>query len=136
MNHLFFTDDCVITSPTCDEILRVFGCYEQLSGLVVNRAKTQVFFSSNVQQSDCDLFTTLLVGVPASIGCSRRAAFEDLKSQVSSRLYGCKEKNLAIVGKEVLIKSVIQAIPSYVMSFFQLPVRLCKELTQTTAAYW
>ena len=22
------------------------------------------------------------------------------------------------------------------MSFFQLPVRLCKELTQTTAAYW
>ena len=62
MNHLFFTDDCVITSPTCDEILRVFGCYEQLSGLVVNRAKTQVFFSSNVQQSDCDLFTTLLDG--------------------------------------------------------------------------
>ena len=64
------------------------------------------------------------------------AAFEDLKSQVWSRLYGWKEKNLAIVGKEVLIKSVIQAIPSYVMSFFQLPVRLCKELTQTTAAYW
>ena len=62
MNHLFFTDDCVITSPTCDEILRVFGCYEKLSGLVINRAKTQVFFSSNVQQSDCDLFTTLLDG--------------------------------------------------------------------------
>ena len=88
MNHLFFADDCVIfgnaSSPTCDEALHVFGCYEKPSGLVVNRAKTQVFFSSNVQQSDCDLFTTLLVGVPASIGCSRRAAFEDLKSQVDS----------------------------------------------------
>ena len=66
MNHLFFANDCVIfgkaSSPTCDEILRVFGCYEKLSGLVFDRAKTQVFFSSNVQQSDCDLFTTLLVG--------------------------------------------------------------------------
>uniref|UniRef100_A0A7N2LNR1 Reverse transcriptase zinc-binding domain-containing protein n=1 Tax=Quercus lobata TaxID=97700 RepID=A0A7N2LNR1_QUELO len=100
-------DDFVIfgkaSSLTCDEILRVFGCYEKLS---------------------------------AFIGCSKRAAFEDLKSQVWSRLYGCKEKNLPVFGKEVLIKSVIQAIPSYVMSFFQLPVRLCKELTQMTAAYW
>ena len=67
MNHLFFTDDCVITSPTCDEILRVFGCYEKLSGLVINRAKTQVFFSSNMQKFDCDSFTTLLVGQETKI---------------------------------------------------------------------
>ena len=71
LNHLFFADDCVIfgkvSSPTCDEILRVFGCYEKLSGLVFNRAKTQVFFSSNVQQSDSDLFTTLLVGQETKI---------------------------------------------------------------------
>lgn len=66
MNHLFFANDCAIfgnaSSPTCDEVLHVFGCYEKPSGLVANRAKTQVFFSSNVQQSDCDLFTTVLVG--------------------------------------------------------------------------
>ena len=29
---------------------------------VVNRAKTQVFFGSNVQKSDCNSFTILLVG--------------------------------------------------------------------------
>lgn len=66
MNHLFFANDCAIfgnaSSPTCDEVFHVFGCYEKPSGLVANRAKTQVFFSSNVQQSDCDLFTTVLVG--------------------------------------------------------------------------
>ena len=28
---------------------------------VAKRAKTQVFFSSNMQKSDCDSFTTLLV---------------------------------------------------------------------------
>ena len=29
---------------------------------LLTEQKTQVFFSSNVQQSDCDLFTTVLVG--------------------------------------------------------------------------
>ena len=47
LNHLFFADDCVIfgnaSSPTCDEALHVFGCYEKPSGLVVNRAKNPRF---------------------------------------------------------------------------------------------
>ena len=63
MDHLFFADDCCIfgkaSNLICDEILCVFfmrNCQ------VVNRAKTQVFFGSNVQKSDRDSFTILLVG--------------------------------------------------------------------------
>jgi hypothetical protein len=38
--------------------------------------------------------------------------------------------------KEVLIKSVAQAIPTYVMGFFKLPTRLCDELTQMIRYFW
>ncbi|BBH01968.1 RNA-directed DNA polymerase reverse transcriptase-related family protein, partial [Prunus dulcis] len=38
--------------------------------------------------------------------------------------------------KEVLIKSVIQAIPSYPMGVFQLPKSLCKELSSLCARFW
>ena len=41
-----------------------------------------------------------------------------------------KEKLLTHAGKEVLIKSVAQAVPSYTMSCFLLPKKLCEELTR------
>jgi hypothetical protein len=38
--------------------------------------------------------------------------------------------------KEVLIKSVAQVIPTYVMGVFKLPATLCEELTQLICYFW
>ena len=35
---------------------------------------------------------------------------------------------LSKAGKEILIKAVVQAIPTYTMSYFKLPDSLCEEL--------
>jgi hypothetical protein len=43
---------------------------------------------------------------------------------------------LSLAGKEVLIKAVEQAIPTYFMSVFLLPVSLCKELNQLMQVFW
>ena len=43
-------------------------------------------------------------------------------------LEGWKEKLLNQAGKEVLIKAVVQAIPSYVMSIVKFPKGFCKRL--------
>lgn len=48
-----------------------------------------------------------------------------------------KEKALSHAGKEVLIKAVIQAIPSYSMNCFLLPVTTCQEIEKiTTRFFW
>ena len=39
-------------------------------------------------------------------------------------------------GNEVLIKAVAQAIPTYTMSVFQLPSKLCEELDGLYARFW
>ena len=43
---------------------------------------------------------------------------------------------LSRAGKEVLIKAVIQAIPTYTMGVFLLPVKLCEELNALCAKFW
>ena len=49
---------------------------------------------------------------------------------------GGRKKILSQAGKEVLIKSVIQAIPTYTMSCFKLPRGLVKELEILIRKFW
>ncbi|XP_071722930.1 uncharacterized protein [Rutidosis leptorrhynchoides] len=50
------------------------------------------------------------------------------KEEFKSKLEGWKVKFLSAAGKEVLIKSVLQSIPTYVMSLFYLPIGFCEDL--------
>ena len=43
---------------------------------------------------------------------------------------------LSKAGKEVLIKAMTQYIPTYTMSVFQLPMKLCDELDAMSAKFW
>ena len=52
------------------------------------------------------------------------------------KLQGWKEKLFSQAGREVLIKSVIQEIPTYTMSCFKLPRGLIKELEVLVHKFW
>jgi len=43
---------------------------------------------------------------------------------------------LSKTGKEILIKSVVQAIPQYAMSIFKIPVSICKAIEKKIANFW
>ena len=66
------------------------------------------------------------LGLPALVGRAKKQSFIYLKERVWKKLQGWKEKILSQVGREVLIKSVIQAIPTYKMSCFKLPKGLLR----------
>ena len=46
------------------------------------------------------------------------------------------EKLLSAAGKEVLIKAVIQSMPTYAMSVFDLTKTLCDEISSMIGRFW
>jgi hypothetical protein len=55
---------------------------------------------------------------------------------VWKRLHDWKTKFLSQAGKEILLKAVIQAIPTYSMSIFLLPVGLCADINSIMQKFW
>ena len=52
------------------------------------------------------------------IGRSKKQVFNEIKERVGKKLMGWKEKLLSIGGREILIKVVAQAVPTYTMGCF------------------
>ena len=67
--------------------------------------------------------------MPSLMGRNKRNTFNEIKEKLPKKLARWKEKMLSKAKKDVLIKVVAQAIPTYTMCCFKLPDSLCKELT-------
>jgi hypothetical protein len=76
------------------------------------------------------------LGMPMEMGRSKQQTFNFLIDKVWKKLKGWKEKNLSFAGRSTLIKAVIQAIPTYTMSCFQLPRGLCQQLERMACNFW
>ena len=144
VSHLFFADDSVLfyqaIEAECERIMELLAIYERGSSQTNNKEKTNIFFNSNTPHSLQTQIQHLLgvlairqyekyLGLTVSVGrAKKKKIFVYLKEREWKKLQGWKEKLLSQVGREVLIKSIIQAIPTYTMSCFKLLKGLIKEL--------
>lgn len=76
------------------------------------------------------------LGLPSLIGKEKHASFNYIKERVWRKLQGWEGKLLSQAGREVLIKSVIQAIPTFTMGCFKFPVSLCHEIEAMVKKFW
>lgn len=75
------------------------------------------------------------LGLPSFVGRNKREVFEGLKDKVWKRLRGWKRPLFSSTGKEVLIKAIIQAIPTYVMSCFKIPKKIVDGMHSMAASF-
>jgi hypothetical protein len=76
------------------------------------------------------------LGLPLYVGRSKTKCFEYLKEKIWKRIQGWKERFLSAAGKEILIKAIAQAIPTYAMACFDLTRSLCDSISQMVCRYW
>ncbi|GER43770.1 3-phosphoshikimate 1-carboxyvinyltransferase [Striga asiatica] len=74
--------------------------------------------------------------MPLGIGKSKKEVFESVLVAVRRKLESWKNSFLSTTGKEVLIKSVLNAIPVFIMSVFCLPKGICKAFSKLCAIFW
>jgi len=110
----------------------ILSTYELASGQAISLPKFEIYCSCNVPDDlkanitdilgvQVVLGTSKYLGLPSMIGRDRNATFAYIKDRVWQKINSWSGKCLSKAGREVMIKSVLQAIPSYVMSIFQLP---------------
>ena len=114
---------------------------------MINKEKCSVMFSRNTREADrtnlmeaLDIATEAnnekYLGLPVYLGRSKVQSFSYLKQRVWKKIQGWKEKLLSRAGKDVLIKAVAQAIPSYAMSCFDITKSLCDQIGSMVCRYW
>lgn len=76
------------------------------------------------------------LGLLSLIGKSKTYVFAEIKERVGKKLASWKGKLLSTRGREILIKAVAQAVPTYTMSCFQSPQTLCDDLEWMMRNFW
>ena len=143
VSHLFFADECFLffkANPNEARIIKsLLGIYGAAYGQQVNYHKSAISFSENMDEASqwqvCEILevsTTsnhgTYLGMPSQIGRKKSVVFNFIKENVWQRLQGWNQKFVSRAGKEIMLKTVAQAIPNYAMNIYLLHVELCKEL--------
>ena len=143
ITHLFFADDLIlfakIEENTCEVISEVLNRFCKESDQKVSLEKSRIYFSPNVQEGVKEEICSNL-GIQATTNISKYLGFpikhkgaarnrvNFVVERVLNKLSGWKAKFLSFAGRSVLVKSVMSAIPNYVMQGEALPMHLCEKL--------
>ncbi|GAU51576.1 hypothetical protein TSUD_414250 [Trifolium subterraneum] len=101
VSHLLFADDCFLFCRAS----------------VAEAAKEDL---SRILGVKLVLGTGIYLGLPSMVGRSKKAIFSYIKDRIWKRINSWRWRALSKAGKEIMIKSVLQAIPSYVMTWERL----------------
>lgn len=151
VTHMLFADDsflyCKASEEEARRMLHLLQIFEKASGQKVNLLKSSMFFSSNVSVSNRQQICSALqreearegcsyLGLPNMMGRSKSSTLGFLKDKVKKRIQSWDGRLISQGRKEVLVKSVVQSLPTYAMSVFLLPVEITKNLERVISKFW
>ncbi|KAK1629097.1 hypothetical protein QYE76_003412 [Lolium multiflorum] len=151
ISHLLFPDDSLIffeaTAQQAIVIKETLDKYEKGTGQLLSQEKCSILFGNNCQENNKSFVNNILgnlsvnfeekyLGLPVPNGRMKNGKFEPIKERYKKKLNDWTEKYASSAAKEVLIKSVAQAIPLHAMSVFKFSVSLCEDLMRMTRKFW
>lgn len=151
ISHLFFADDSLLfaradlRAAMC--LKRAIKIYEAALGQMVNFQKSSLCFSPNMEATLVENIKSVFevesvarrtkyLGFPSSMTKNRKDIFSQICVKVSGVVARWKDQLISAAGKEILIKSIAQAIPNYIMSLFRLPKGTVEDIHRLYRYFW
>ncbi|XP_027098791.1 uncharacterized protein [Coffea arabica] len=151
LTHLFFADDslifCKANKQQAIELMRVLQVYATASGQLINLDKSSILFSKNMcphkKHQICHIMGNMqqvnqgkYLGLPMVVTRTKEQIFGFVRTNIQHRILKWKNRLLSAAGKETMLKAVSMAMPTYTMSCFKIPKRICKDISSLMSNYW
>ena len=151
INHLLFADDtmffCKSNQASVNSLRIILQRYEGLSGQRINVAKSAITFSAKTPMDvkarvkralsiEAEGGIGKYLGLPELFGRKKRDIFAAILDRIRQKALSWTTNFLSGAGKQVLLKTVLAAMPCYAMSCFKLPKSLCKQIQSLLTRFW
>lgn len=87
-------------------------------------------------QIDTEALAEKYLGLPTALGRATKEAFEYMPNKVRGLVGAWSGRQASCASREVLLKSVAQAVPTYLMSCFLTPKDTCQKIKSVISNYW
>ncbi|VFQ63278.1 unnamed protein product [Cuscuta campestris] len=146
----FFADDILLffkaNLQEAEVVKQCLRTYEDLSGQAVNLHKCNICFSKNTTGARGGLIAGVsgvtgtenvgkCLGLPSFVGWNKRAVFTYIEEKITQRISAWNKRLLRREGKEILLKTIARAMPTFSMSVFLIPNSLCSA-ERTMSRFW
>ncbi|CAO2192714.1 unnamed protein product [Urochloa humidicola] len=151
VTHLLFADDSLLFFRAVEEqaerVKEALQKFCRGTGQLINFDKCSIMFNEKQEEERIASvkhqlnvhrvsFEAKYLGLPTPEGRMKADRFQAITERLMQRCNAWEEKFLSSAAKEVLIKSVAQAIPVYVMGVFKLSGQLHESLTRCIRRFW
>lgn len=76
------------------------------------------------------------LGLPEHFCRRKRDIFASIIDRIRQKAHSWTAKFLSGAGKQIMLRSVLSAMPCYAMSCFKLPVSLCRQIQSILTRFW
>ena len=151
VSHLLFADDsmfyCKGSEEELNQVSQILPNYSMASGQRINHQKSNIYFGKHIPSCrreeikqkmgiDSTGGEGFYLGLPEAFGGSKVSILSYLKEKLSQRVHGWQTKFLSPGGKEILLKAVAMALPTYTMACFLLPKTIIKQIMAMMSEFW